>query len=78
MNRGHIAHKDRGPRGPRGYQGAPGAPGAPAAANIFRVVETGTTLTIEDGYSVVTAVYMAVEGTGVLAIEGDGVLMVAG
>ena len=53
-----------------------GSAGGSASAGVDRVVETGTTFTIEDTFSVVVAEYFAIEGTGVLEIEGDGVLAV--
>jgi len=47
-----------------------------SAFGIDRVVETGTTVTVADTYSVVVSDYFAVEGTGTLIIEGDGDLAV--
>lgn len=46
------------------------------STGVDRVVETGTTFTIEDTFSVVVAEYFAIQGTGVLEIEGDGALSV--
>lgn len=44
--------------------------------SVDRVIETGTTRTIADTYSLVVADYMAIEGTGTLALEGDAALWV--
>lgn len=50
--------------------------GGTGSTGVDRVVETGTTFTIADTFSVIVADYFAIQGTGVLAIEGDGALAV--
>lgn len=50
--------------------------GSGSSSGVDRIVETGTTVTIEDSFSLVVAEYFAIQGTGILKIEGDGVLAV--
>lgn len=47
-----------------------------ADSGVDRVVETGTTRTIADTYSLVVARYFSVEGSGSLVLEGDAALEV--